>query len=548
MTKIETDIKDLIKREAILIKETKCQRFIRLLMQFIRSLFVFSFLIIYPIIILYVIIPNYKETNYQNNIAIGFIGSYLIIILCLQIFGTYRALRSYEEKRNVSAPILHFKPMQFHWNIGSIIAISLLIYEMLQLSVFASHIIENASTSTTQTSTATDIVGIYKMTQMLNNIFSFVSKICYLSLDFIESYNLEYYSYFNFICVCGLLLFFVFRFEYELKTYGRLKYIQQKDTDAQMFYFHSFVGTIIYGHGTLQNVGTFSSKIVSLLSDALFLGICEKLILVMTCDSNNNLLIQPNIKCWIDKHQYYSLFNLILIGYYIPISTMISPMFMEEEDENNEDNDEEIKQKPNWKRFLSFSNTIRFVKPFVSLLTVSKCFMLIGAIFISGGSEFGTIICEGITMIILLSYTLFWSISNLKLYGLTQNEPGFPFCVSLIRSLGFFVGLTSCIIEIFRFYGIIDSTFDYFVLFVAIIISSGMVIALFLKFYSRFNALDDDVDVNVLLKYDDSNNIVMIKEIDKIKQMNTQVTQQIELQQTLNIQLQQQQEKTQFID
>eukprot|EP01083_Nonionella_stella_P023362 64645_1 len=511
MNKIETDTKDLIEREMVLMDETKWQRCMRLLMQCMRSLLMFTFLTVYPIIIVYVIIPHYEDNDQQNNIAIAFIGSYLIIILCLQIFGTYRALRSYEEKRNASAAVIHFKPMTFEWNIGSIIAILLLVYEMLQLSVFATHVIGNTSPpSATSGSMNVDLVydrdtAIYRITNALTGVFTLVSKLCYVSLDFLETHTLEYYSYFNFICVGGLILFFVYRFHYELKTYGRLKYIQRNDSKAQMFYFHSFVGTIIYGHGTLENVGKCSSKIVSVLSDALFLGICEKLLLVNVCDEESNLWIQSDVKCWRDQHQIYCVFNLILIGYYIPIATMISPMFMEEDGDEEEDEQDTEYNKDNpttkWKKFVSFSNTTRFVKPFVSLLTVSKCFMLIGAVFISGGAPFGTIVCEGITMVALLCYTLWWSISNLKLYGLTQNEPGFPFGVSLIRSLGFLVGLTSCVIELLKLYGIVDSSFDYFLLLIAVIVSCCVAVAFFAKYYSRFNALDDDVDVMVLFKY-----------------------------------------------
>src|SRR5688572_3569708 len=94
-------------------------------------------------------------------------------------------------------------------------------------------------------------------------------------------------------------------------------------------------------------------KLVSLICDTLFIIIIEKLILTLVCIKNDQkilvLLIDNNIQCWNNEnyHQIISTINLILLGYFIPMSTMIAPMF----DELKEVLDYEMKQKEKKKSF-----------------------------------------------------------------------------------------------------------------------------------------------------------------------------------------------------
>merc|ERR1719229_2099679 len=151
---------------------------------------------------------------------------------------------------------------------------------------------------------------------------------------------------------------------------------------------------------------------------------------------------------------------------------MIAPMFAEDDQEDDEDTkgDKDSKNKSCFKRFFSFSSTVSFVKPFLSAITVSKCFMLISATFMFHGGVVGTIVSQLITMIALLLFTLIWSFNDLKLNGLTQNKPGFPFSVNLIRVAGFGCGLLGCIIEMIRYYGYFDALLiDEFMEFILLI-------------------------------------------------------------------------------
>eukprot|EP01083_Nonionella_stella_P136672 416004_1 len=490
MNKIETDTKQLHIRGMVLDEETFCQ--------------------LYPIMITYIIIPRYGNDDY---VVLTAIGSYLFIILLLQIFGTYRGLKSFNEKSKTNKTgDERFKSQKFEWNLGSLLSVVLLVYEMLQFTMFASHVMGTNSPNESSVD-----AGNSERVSSNNQILQFVIQLSYISFNFVNKNLMEFYSFFNFVAVGLLLSFFVLRFMFELKRYGKLKYIQNDTDSAEEFYFHSFVGTIIYGHGTLKNLSAFSCKIVSLLSDTMFLIICEKLIILISCTSPSDselhvsyLRVSDDVMCWEGKHQLYATINLILIGYYIPISVMIAPMFAETQQDNKTQTN-----KSRFKRFISFTNTVSFVKPFLSTITVTKCFMLISATFVFRGGVIGTIVSQSISMLFLLFFTIIWSFSDLKLNGLTQNKPGFPFSVNLIRICGFCCGLFGCILEILRIYtDIIDSTLDFVILLAVMVLSAVIALIIFCKYHSKYD-LEDDTDSNWIIKYESNSGKINVVSFTK---------------------------------
>ncbi|ETO14454.1 hypothetical protein RFI_22912, partial [Reticulomyxa filosa] len=138
MNKVETDTKEVAHREIVLESESCCKRMKRLLWQLARALFMFGFLVGVPLLITLYIIPNH---NYDNTVTIKAIGTYVFIILLLQAFGTYRALRSFQERN--AKELLEKKtpkPQKFVWNVGTILTMALLLYEIFQFGVFASYV------------------------------------------------------------------------------------------------------------------------------------------------------------------------------------------------------------------------------------------------------------------------------------------------------------------------------------------------------------------------------------------------------------------------
>ena len=75
---------------------------------------------------------------------------------------------------------------------------------------------------------------------------------------------------------------------------------------------------------------------------------------------------------------------------------------------------------------------------------------------------------------------------------MTQNEPGFPFGVSLIRALGFFAGIIGCFVEILKVKKVIDNTLDFIMLFMIIFVASFGLLYLSWKYHRKFNKFDDD--------------------------------------------------------
>lgn len=84
-------------------------------------------------------------------------------------------------------------------------------------------------------------------------------------------------------CVAALIVLFCYQFLRELRIFGRLKKEGEQDK-ANKYFFHSFVGSIIYGHGLLKGVPGWVSVLASVLSDGLFLIVAQYLVEVLVCN------------------------------------------------------------------------------------------------------------------------------------------------------------------------------------------------------------------------------------------------------------------------
>ena len=504
VNKIETDTKQLNVRQAVLAAESKCKRCCRLLQQFARSSLVFVFLAVYPVLITYVIIPKYRQGGDNALVVRASIGSYLGTILVLQLLGTYRGLKSYSQKlKEATAVRERYSPQRFECNIGSLLAMALLLHEVVQLAMFATHTIRDAY-EPVDTATSSEV---HRHSD--KEYVAFVLKWAYLSFDFVSAHAhpLPMYSLLNALAVGLLLAFCAFRFVFELHRYAALKQRLCDLDAAQEFYFHSFVGTIIYGHGTLKQLSKLSCKVVSLLSDTLFLVVAEKLILTLCCHRRADvdvlvLDMDDRVVCWQGEHQFYATLNLILIGYYIPMSVMIAPMFAESDADDGDADSQEPESK--CKRLLSLSSTVSFVKPFVSAMTVSKCFMLISATFVFGGDAVATVVSQTVSMASLLLLTLAWCFRDLRRNGLTQNRPGFPFSANLIRVAGFGCGFVGCAVEMTKRFSLLldDDGLHWLVLLGATSALGLALLVVFKCYHAKYATARDEMDLAWAVRYE----------------------------------------------
>ena len=203
---------------------------------------------------------------------------------------------------------------------------------------------------------------------------------------------------------------------------------------------------------------------------------------------------------------------------------MIAPMFQEEMEFEEDDKEEEKSEKKKrcgccggaekedekeepkppasaCAQFLSFSNTIAFVAPYMSALTVAECFMLISTEFVAKGGAYGTVVSQSLAMLALLCFSVSWAFRDLNAFGLTQNEPVFPFGVSMLKLFAFVCGFVGCLLEMLRANRVIDVALEL-VLLAALVAALALVFgALFLKYHAFFNPLDDDLDDSLLVRF-----------------------------------------------
>eukprot|EP01083_Nonionella_stella_P161838 530544_1 len=226
MNKIESDVQQVAVRQAIIESEKCMQRLCRIVSQCIRSVFMLCLLVVAPVIITYVIIPNTS-----NGVDVVVIGVYLCLILLLQVFGTYRGLKSFEAKKketvnSETGDKTEFKAQTFKWNLGSLIAVIMLIWELLQMSLFVYHTSKGEQTENAAAEETEPLIQIdnERLIELNHQMKHFVEKLSYISFDIASSISLaDYYMIFSIIFVGLLLSFFMFRFVFELRTYAHIK-------------------------------------------------------------------------------------------------------------------------------------------------------------------------------------------------------------------------------------------------------------------------------------------------------------------------------------
>lgn len=273
--------------------------------------------------------------------------------------------------------------------VGNWVALISLAFEALQLSMVA---IQSATQSRVQSEQPVEL-GFFDR-DVVPAIF--LSAESWIPADSDVAVHLIY-SYGGIACSVVLVAMFVYQFLRELRRFGNFKNREQNQKAANDCFFYSFVGSIIYGHGDIKNISRGMSVAVSLLSDVLFIIVTQKLMLVLTCeyptggDSPPFLKIDPDILCWEGEHTRLASASLVAFSYYLPLSTMIAPMFAEA-------------PAPDGSR----SKDISFAKPFLSIITVSKCILLVAITFFSNQDIVASVSISFVVSFALTMVTLVW--------------------------------------------------------------------------------------------------------------------------------------------
>jgi len=310
----------------------------------------------------------------------------------------------------------------FRWsNVPNLIALVSLIIEALQLVLFSVQTLDQQTMQAPSDDLTSDTVSAASdAAQGGGGDFGpAMLPILYVNLASYLTNNVHYvYAYGGVAIVVALLLLFLMQFLFELVAYAAAKRSSDPSKAAPIF-FHSFVGSIVYGHGEVKGVPGLISNMVAVLADTFFLVVAQKLISVITCidgvdEAGNHvtrMLINPNVICWEGEHQFLAAISLVAFGYYLPLCAMISPMLVEAEDAPppppsaastaDGKKSSRVKTPPPKKDII-------FVQPFLSCLVVSKCLLLVGATFFGRNDPTVTVAVSLVTWLLLFIICLIW--------------------------------------------------------------------------------------------------------------------------------------------
>lgn len=147
---------------------------------------------------------------------------------------------------------------------------------------------------------------------------------------------MQLYTLFGVSCTLLLLLLFLAQLLAALRLFAKFNRearegVSNAKNAANEVLFFSFVGATIYGHGEVRGLHWLSKLLASFLADTLFIIVCGKLLLVLSCSYPDGmaptLLVDSRVQCWTGDHSYYACASLIALGYYVPFSAMLGPMF-----------------------------------------------------------------------------------------------------------------------------------------------------------------------------------------------------------------------------
>lgn len=452
-------------RQRVLAAESASEKTCRFISLLLRSLPMLFFVGGYPVLAVYYLIPKYDR---DPSFVLYIIGSYVCIVVVMQILGTIRSVYSHNEKkkelmvrsRNAPSPppgaSEHAPPAEyrFRWSKWqNWVALLTLLVETMQLATFSLQTLnENTGSIDDAASSVKQGGGGFISDHIIPQLFLDIGG--WLSQDIHLTY-----AYFSFAVTGLLVLVFLLQLLFQLRRFGYLKRYGIKQ-DANDAFFYSFVGSIIYGHGEVKNISSKVAAIVTILADTLFLVVCSKLLLLVTCVERTVggvdrlvLLVSEDVTCWSGEHNFIATGALISFGIYLPLATMIAPMLVESDTPPPPPGPTQQPPSKVWER----KKDISYIKPFLSAIAVGKCIMLVAGTFMGHDDPYVTVIATSAIMVALFLVTFAWSLQpaqhsllfhemNLhpkeieRLQG-GLGEPCIPAPVNITRSLSFLGGV-----------------------------------------------------------------------------------------------------------
>lgn len=370
---VETKSQMMEERKEIIKKESKLKGLFRFLRLFLRSAPMSVLIYVWPPILVFVISERVHGEN-SFYILNGLVIATFILEIIIQILGTRRTLVSIA-KRTAEETAQEEKTMKVvkfrRKNISNVIAVVSIVVEILQMIAFPMIDRRKSSSSTTASSssvsssssffaTSSNVTGIDdedESSSALQRLRRDVMPSLMIQIPSSEAVNTGL-LYFAISSVFLLIAILVAQFLYELNEYQRLA---RQGISNETFYFNSFLGSMVYGHGKLEHVNAKVSMIVEMISDTAFLFIANQLVLATTCDDKADFDGVGDYRCWNEPAtKARVVLSLIAFNMYVPTSVMVAPMFA----------------------FVNNDKDIKFLKPYLQMITTCKVAMVVLAVFL----------------------------------------------------------------------------------------------------------------------------------------------------------------------
>lgn len=444
-TKVEREVETgFAVRQEVLAKETWSQKACRFVSLLRRSIPMNCLLVVWPLVIVLGILPAHPD------LAMPLIGSQLLAIAVLQILGCVRGLTSWiaanraQQAKNCAMQAAALK--------AKADKAALMMPSPLMLHDSSAILLTSASKSNlreVEQSIEIPRLGLCSFTtwkELINlsvealqlacvglqdDAPAFTSALLVQPVQFVpEDARVLVQASSSLIacaCVLALLLLFCIQLIKEVRVFGKLKQ-SGKQAAANKFFFHSFVGTITYGHGEMKGVSCFVKLAVSTLSDALFLIVCANLLRPLTCTDDS---------CWTGPHSTLAALSLVALSLYVPLCAMIGPLLSESREGPYNPRD------------------ITIAQPFLSVVTITKFLLLLFVQFFFADDVRASPIASVLVCALMLGGMIFWTLrTGSSLLNSTLSPvsglflPINPPVLSIWKTLSFAAGVWGGIVAV----------------------------------------------------------------------------------------------------
>ena len=165
--------------------------------------------------------------------------------------------------------------------------------------------------------------------------------------------------------VALVVLIIASRMLVEIVAYHRGADDEATRGEAEAEFFHSFVGSVLYGHGNPKSVPAALCTSVQLLCDTLFFTVVGSLGSSMGCfDAAETVLYRSDVACFSATHLKALTASLAAFGFFVPLSILVAPVLAEA-------------NKP------PGGQCISIVKPFTMASNAAKCVAILVTILAS---------------------------------------------------------------------------------------------------------------------------------------------------------------------